>query len=249
MPRNTARDCTYGHSAHGREWRGAVLRSAGAFVLSVALVLLSRDAFRQALHEFRDTEPGSLLFGALQLVIGTSAAVASVGVFKRARWAARSIGICKIAAAGLLVSQPLFEPMTSDAQWAIWFGAAVVGAAATGMGWFARWLARQAAASHISADPAHVRQPSLALLPDAQRPAEPVIQRAPYAHVTVASVERHEDPSHASGTSIRSCAPSPDGERVDSGGAAGISTLPWRSSRRFIPTIPGTSCRLDVSVK
>ncbi len=33
------------------------------------------------------------------------------------------------------------------------------------------------------------------------------------------------------------CAPSSDGQRVDRGGTAGISTLPWRSSRRFIPTI------------
>lgn len=33
-------------------------------------------AFPQALSEFRDTEPGSLPFGALQLVIGTSAVAA-----------------------------------------------------------------------------------------------------------------------------------------------------------------------------
>jgi hypothetical protein len=32
----------------------------------------------------RDTEPGSLLFGALQLVIGTSAVVAAIGLVKRA---------------------------------------------------------------------------------------------------------------------------------------------------------------------
>lgn len=34
------------------------------------------------------------------------------------------------------------------------------------------------------------------------------------------------------------CAPSADGERVDSGGEDGISALPWRSSRRFIATMP-----------
>jgi peptidoglycan/LPS O-acetylase OafA/YrhL len=176
-----------------------VLRSVGAWILSIALVLLSSDAFRQALNEFRDTEPGSLLFGALQLVIGTSAAVASVGVFKRARWAARSIGVGGIAAVGLLVAQPLFEPMTSHAQWSIWFGAAVVGAAAAGAGWYARRLARQAAASRASETPARVVQPSPALLPDAQ----PIIAPAPHAHVARgASTHRHDDPQQASGTPL-----------------------------------------------
>src|SRR5450759_2246968 len=37
------------------------------------------------------------------------------------------------------------------------------------------------------------------------------------------------------------CAPSPNGERVDSGGAVGTTTLPWRPSRRFIPTIPNSA--------
>ena len=175
-------------------------RTVGACILSVALLLLSGDAFRQALNEFRDTEPGSLLFGALQLVIGASAAVASVGVFKRASWAARSIGICGIAAAGLLVAQPLFEPMTSDAQRSIWFGAAVVGVAATGMGWYARRLARPAAASQASADRANARRSSPALLPYGQRPAEPVIAPAPYADVPrVVSTQRLADPPQASG--------------------------------------------------
>lgn len=93
-----------------------MLASVGAYILSIALVLLSSNAFRQALNEFRDTEPGSLLFGVLQVVIGASAAAASFGVFTRAKLAARSIGICGAAAAGLLVSQPLFEPMAPDAQ-------------------------------------------------------------------------------------------------------------------------------------
>lgn len=181
-----------------------MLRSVGAYILSVALVLVSSNAFRQVLHEFRDTEPGSLLFGALHLLIGTSAAVAAVGVFQRARWAARSIGICGLAAAGLLVSQPLFEPMTSDAQWSIWFGAAVVGAAATGMRWFARRLAKHAAASHPSADPSRVQQPSPALLPDALLSAAPIRAPAPHAHVSrVASPQRHDDPSQASGPPIQ----------------------------------------------
>ena len=34
------------------------------------------------------------------------------------------------------------------------------------------------------------------------------------------------------------CAPSLDGERVNSGGAGCTSTIPWRPNRRFIPTIP-----------
>jgi hypothetical protein len=46
----------------------------------------------------RDTEPGSLLFGALQLVIGTSAVVAAIGLVKRARWAAGSVEVWGVAA-------------------------------------------------------------------------------------------------------------------------------------------------------
>jgi hypothetical protein len=172
-----------------------VLRSVGAYILSVVLVLLSSDAFRQALAEFRDTEPGSLLFGALQLMIGTSAAVAAIGVFKRTSWAARSIGIGGIAAVVLLVSQPVFEPMTTDAQRSIWFGAAVVGVAATGIGWFARRLARDAAVSRASAAEADVPQPSPVLLPDAQRPAESIIPAATHSHVPRgASTQRHDSP-------------------------------------------------------
>jgi len=40
------------------------------------------------------------------------------------------------------------------------------------------------------------------------------------------------------------CAPPPDGERMNSGGAALASTIPWRTSRRFIPTIPTRGFRL-----
>ena len=176
-----------------------MLASVGAYILSIGLVLLSSNAFRQALNEFRDTEPGSLLFGVLQVVIGASAAAASVGVFTRAKWAARSIGICGVAAAGLLVSQPLFEPMAPDAQRAIWFGAALVGAAATGLGWFARRLARSAAASRASADPARVPQPSPALLPDAQRPAERIIAPAP-RDLHVIADEAPESLGHSHGS-------------------------------------------------
>ena len=149
-----------------------MLRTVGAFIISVVLVLVSSNALPQVLSEFRSTEPGSLLFGAFQVVIGTSAVAGAVGVLKRARWAARSIALCGIASAGLLVSQPLYEPMTSEAERAIWFGAAVVLALAAGMGWCAHLLARPATTAHASADPTLLERPSAALLPDAQPAAE-----------------------------------------------------------------------------
>ena len=93
----------------------AVLKWIGAFILSAALALVSRNAFPQVLSEFRDPAPGSFLFGVLHLVICTSAAVACVGLLLRARWAARSIEICGVAAAGLLALQPVFAAMTVDA--------------------------------------------------------------------------------------------------------------------------------------
>ncbi len=177
-----------------------MFRSVGAWILSAALVVLGSDAFRQVPGEFRDTEPGSLLFGVLQLVIGTSAVVAAIGVFRRANWAVRAIGIFGIAAVGLLISQPLFAPMASDARWSIWFGAAVVGAVAAGMGWFARRLARQAATTRASGAAADVPRPSNAQLPLALRPAEPIIPPGSDTHVVprAASVQRHEDPPQAS---------------------------------------------------
>jgi hypothetical protein len=114
-----------------------VLRSVVAYLFAAALLLLSTSAFRQALGEFRDTEPGSLLFGVLQLVIGTSAMVAAIGLIKRARWAAPSVAIWGVATAALLAVQPLYASMDSDAQQSIWLGAAVVGVAAAGVSWFA----------------------------------------------------------------------------------------------------------------
>jgi hypothetical protein len=114
-----------------------VLRSVVAYLFAAALLLLSTSAFRQALGEFRDTEPGSLLFGVLQLVIGTSAVVAAIGLVKRARWAAPSVAIWGVATAALLAVQPLYASMDSDAQQSIWLGAAVVGVAAAGVSWFA----------------------------------------------------------------------------------------------------------------
>lgn len=170
-------------------------RFAGTTILSIVLVLLSGDAFRQAVSELRDTEPASLLFGVLQLVMGISAA-AVAGVFTRSKWTARLIGIWGAAAMALLVSQPLFEPMEDNAKWSIWFGAAVVSVAAAGMAWFARRLATSTGISRAAAAPAPPAQ-----LPDAQPAAEPI--GAPTLHADAARVVhtlRHDDPS---GTSRR----------------------------------------------
>ena len=101
-----------------------MLRSVGAYFFAGALLLLSQSAFRQALSELRQTEPGSLLFGVLQLVIGTSAVASAFGLVRRARWAAWSVAVWGVASAVLLALQPLFAPMDSDAQRSIWFGAA-----------------------------------------------------------------------------------------------------------------------------
>jgi hypothetical protein len=119
-----------------------VLRSVGAYLFAAALLLLSKSAFSQALGEFGDTEPGSLLFGVLQLVIGTSAVGAAIGLVKRARWAAPSVAIWGLASAALLAVQPLFEPMNPDAQQSIWLGAAAVGVVAAAVSWFAYRLNR-----------------------------------------------------------------------------------------------------------
>jgi len=124
-----------------------VLRSVAAYCFAAALLLLSTSAFRQAVSEFRDTEPGSLLFGALQLVIGTSAVVAAIGLVKRARWAAGAVAVWGVATVALLAVQPLFEPMDSDAQESIWLGAAAIGVVAAGVSWFAHRLVRGDAAS------------------------------------------------------------------------------------------------------
>lgn len=121
-----------------------------AYVFAAALVLSSTSAFRQALGEFGDTEPGSLLFGVLQLVIGTSAVVAAIGLVRRARWASLCIAIWGVASAVLLAVQPLFEPMAPDAKQSIWMGAAAVGVVAAGVSWFAYRLSRGNATSRTS---------------------------------------------------------------------------------------------------
>lgn len=141
-----------------RPWRPAVLRTVAAYLFAVALLLLSPSAFRQALSELRQTEPGSLLFGVLQLVIGTAAVLAAIGLVKRARWAAGAAAVWGVATAALLAVQPLFTPMDADARWSIWLAAAALGVAAAGVSWFARGLARSDAASHASAERASIRE-------------------------------------------------------------------------------------------
>lgn len=152
-----------------------MFRSVGAYIFAGALLLLSQSAFRQALSEFRDTEPGSLLFGMLQLVIGTSAVVAAIGLVKRARWAAWFVALWGVATASLLAVQPLFEPMDSDAQWSIGLGAAAIVVAAAGVSWFARGRDRGTVASRAAAEPACVLPPARVELAEARRPPEPII--------------------------------------------------------------------------
>lgn len=151
-----------------------MLRKLGAYILSVALsgalVLVSGNAFMQVMPNLRDQEPGSLLFGVLHLVIGTSAGAAAIGVLIRARWAAWCIGGCGLAAVGLLGLQPLYEPMTRDERQAVWLGAAVAGAVALGIAWSARRLAIGAAIHRAVANPAPVVLPAGVPLPDAPWP-------------------------------------------------------------------------------
>jgi hypothetical protein len=175
-----------------------VLRFAGATILSIVLALFSSNAFRQAVGELRDTEPGSLLFGVLQLVIGTSTAMAAVGVFTRSKWTARLIGMGGAAVVALLLSQPLFEPMDGDAKRGIWLGAAVAGAAAAGMAWLARRLATTAGSAGIQSAQAAPAPP--ALLTDAQSVAGPIGASTRHAHdAPLVRTPRQDDPSRTSG--------------------------------------------------
>ena len=188
-------------SIPSRHWRRAVLRSVGAYFFAAALLLLSKSAFRQVLSEFGDTEPGSLLFGALQLVIGTSAVAAAIGLVTRARWAAPFVAIYGVATVALLAVQPLFEPMDSGATWSIWLSAVAVGAAAAGVGWFAHRLARGAAAPRAAEARAPVQPPVTVLLAEARRPAEPVIGRGPDTHV-FRDTENRDERTRASDASM-----------------------------------------------
>jgi hypothetical protein len=118
------------------------LRSIGAYLLAAVLAVVASNAFRQAPGEFRDAEAGSLLFGMLQVLIGTSAVVAAIGAMRRTRWASWAIGSAGLGAVALLVAQPFFEPMPAEASRAIWLGAGLVSVVAAGLSWCAHRLAR-----------------------------------------------------------------------------------------------------------
>jgi ABC-type cobalt transport system substrate-binding protein len=137
-----------------------VLRTVGAYILAAALILFSPSAFRQALSEFRSTEPGSLLFGVLQLVIGTSAIAAAIGLVRRSRWAAWCIASWGVACALLLAVQPLYEPMDPDAQQSIWMGAALVVLAAAIVSWFAHRRAKGATVEGLASGEARSERPT-----------------------------------------------------------------------------------------
>jgi hypothetical protein len=148
-----------------------VLRTFGAYIISAALsgalALVSGNAFIQVLPNLRDPEPGSVLFGVLHLVIGTSAAAAAVGVLMRARWAAWSVGVSGLAAVGLLALQPLYEPMTRDDRQAVWLGAAIAGAVALGIAWGVRRLATHHALVRGAERPAPVASTAASTAPTA----------------------------------------------------------------------------------
>lgn len=175
-----------------------MLRSVVAYLVAAALLLLGTSALRQALSELRDTEPGSLLFGALQLVIGTSAVVAAIGLVKRARWAAWSIALWGVATTTLLAVQPLFEPMDPDAQRSIWWGAAAVGVAAAGVSWFASRLGRGNVSLPAPAERTPDLPPAPVLLTEAGPSAEPLDARAAEAQVS-RDGSRHDERSKGSG--------------------------------------------------
>lgn len=171
-----------------------MLRSVAAYVIAAVLLLLSTNAFRQALSEFGDTEPGSLLFAVLQLVIGTSAVAAAIGLVRRKRWAAPSAAIWGVATAALLAVQPLFEPMDTDAEQSIWLASAGVVVVAAGVSWFAHRFRQAGARSRAESEHATVEPPVPVLLDDARQPAEPIIDRAGGAHVSRGTAGRDEMP-------------------------------------------------------
>ncbi len=184
-----------------------MLRRMGAYLVAAALVLIGGNAFRQVPNEFRDTEPGSLLFGVLQLVIGSSALIGAVGVLRRARWASLAIGIAGIAAVALLVSLPLFDPMDPDARQAIWFGAALVGMVAAGFSWCAHWLSNPSSAATSTHRSEELEQPTATLHRDAkfrnaQLADDNVLTQTPPATAThVAPTARRDAANSACGRS------------------------------------------------
>lgn len=119
-----------------------MLKTVAGYVMSAVLLLPLISSARQALSEFGQSEPGSLLFGVLHLGIAASAAIAALGLLRRAPWAARAIEVGALSAATLLLAQPMFEPMDSRTQRSIIIGAALVATVGFAMAWLARRLTR-----------------------------------------------------------------------------------------------------------
>ena len=129
-----------------------MFRRIGQFALSAVLALVCGNALPQILSEFRDSAPGSLLFGVLQVVIASSSAAAVVGTLRGARWTPRAIAVCGTAAVVLLLAQPVFDPMDGEGLRSLLLGAGIVTAVTAGLVWGARRLAGPVGAT-ITADP------------------------------------------------------------------------------------------------
>jgi hypothetical protein len=161
-----------------------VLRSIGAYLLAAVLAVVASNAFRQVPGEFRDAEPGSLLFGMLQVLIGTSAVVAAIGAMRRTRWAAWAIGSAGLGAVALLVAQPFFEPMPEEASRAIWLGAGLVSVVAAGLSWCAHRLARRPVGNRTMAGTSPDANDSPGLLREGQQSAAQVRERRSVSHAS-----------------------------------------------------------------
>ena len=161
-----------------------MLRSIGAYLLAAVLAVVASNAFRQAPGEFRDAEAGSLLFGMLQVLIGTSAVVAAIGAMRRTRWAAWAIGSAGLGAVALLAAQPFFEPMPAEASRAIWIGAGLVSVVAAGLSWCAHRLARHPIGHGTQAGTSADANDSPGLLREGQPSASQVSERRSVSHAS-----------------------------------------------------------------
>ena len=130
-----------------------MLRRVGQFALSAFLALVCVNALPQILREFRDSAPGSLVFGVFQVVIASSSAAAVVGTLIGARWKARAIAMCGTAAVGLLLAQPVFDPMDGEGIGWLLLGAGIVAAVTAGLMWCTRRLYSQGGATFIAYPP------------------------------------------------------------------------------------------------
>lgn len=111
-----------------------------ALLVAAALVMLGANGFQQAVQEFRGGAAGSTLFGALHLLMGAASALAAFGLWRRATWTTWAIGVAGGAGIGLFAALAFDEPAGSDARQAMWSAAAIIGAGAVALAWFA-WVA------------------------------------------------------------------------------------------------------------